>query len=207
MPAYDAVVFDLLTALLDSWTLWNSIARNASDGQRWRAEYLRISYSAGSYRSYTNLVADAAAAAGLPRTLANELDLRYNEIAPWPDANETLRTLKSSGLKLAIVTNCSERLGRLAARQLKIDFDAIVTAERAGYYKPDPRPYSLALQELRLPPERVLFVAGSGYDMFGTAKVGLATYWHDRNGMNPPPGAPEPRYHERTLTRLVHLTA
>jgi len=23
MPRYDAVVFDLLTALLDTWTLWN----------------------------------------------------------------------------------------------------------------------------------------------------------------------------------------
>lgn len=207
MPSYDAVLFDLLTALLDSWTLWNAVARNPSDGQRWRAEYLRISYVTGPYRPYNDLVSDAAASAGLPGRLANELDARYAEIAPWPDSNETLRALKSAGLKLGIVTNCSERLGRLAAQRLKIDFDTVVTAERAGFYKPDPRPYAVALHELRIPSERVLFVAGSAYDMFGTAKVGLTTYWHDRIGMTPPLGAPEPRYRERTLTPLVKITA
>ena len=30
--AYDAVVFDLLTALIDSWTLWNDVAGSAEDG-------------------------------------------------------------------------------------------------------------------------------------------------------------------------------
>jgi 2-haloacid dehalogenase len=31
---YDAVVFDLLTALLDSWTLWNRIAGSNEAGLR-----------------------------------------------------------------------------------------------------------------------------------------------------------------------------
>jgi 2-haloacid dehalogenase len=29
--AYDAVLFDLLTALLDSWTLWNNVAGSDAD--------------------------------------------------------------------------------------------------------------------------------------------------------------------------------
>ena len=41
---YDAVLFDLLTALLDSWSLWNDVAGDADAGRRWRAEYLRITY-------------------------------------------------------------------------------------------------------------------------------------------------------------------
>jgi len=28
-PRYDAVLFDLLTTLLDSWTLWNAVAGSA----------------------------------------------------------------------------------------------------------------------------------------------------------------------------------
>ena len=36
------------------------------------------------------------------------------------------------------------------------------------------------------------FVAGSGYDLFGTSKVGLATYWHNRVGLALPEGAPAP---------------
>src|SRR6266511_6048221 len=37
---YDAVIFDLPTALLDSWTLWNRVAGSAEDGARWRRKYL-----------------------------------------------------------------------------------------------------------------------------------------------------------------------
>ena len=41
---YDAVVFDLLTALLDSWTLWNDVAGAPEDGMKWRRRYLKITY-------------------------------------------------------------------------------------------------------------------------------------------------------------------
>lgn len=35
-----AVLFDLLTALLDSWTVWNTAAGSEAAGRAWRAEYL-----------------------------------------------------------------------------------------------------------------------------------------------------------------------
>ena len=68
----------------------------------------------------------------------------------------------------------------------------VVTSEEAGYYKPDPRPYQLALARLDVQPGCAAFVAGSGYDLFGTSRVGLRTYWHNRVGLALPPGAPEP---------------
>ena len=49
---YDAVVFDLLTALLDSWTLRNAVAGSAADGMRWRRRYLEITYGCGTYSPY-----------------------------------------------------------------------------------------------------------------------------------------------------------
>jgi hypothetical protein len=67
---YDAVLFDLLTALLDSWSLWNTVAGDADSGHRWRMAYLRITYAAGHYRPYEQLVGDAAQAVGLPGSLA-----------------------------------------------------------------------------------------------------------------------------------------
>src|ERR1035437_9984658 len=54
---------------------------------------------------------------------------------------------------------------RIAADCLGVDLGVIVTAERAGFYKPDPRPYRLALEELKVDPEYCLFVAGSSYDV------------------------------------------
>jgi 2-haloalkanoic acid dehalogenase type II len=200
---YDAVLFDLLTALLDSWTLWNDVAGDADRGRAWRAAYLLTTYRTGAYRPYEALVAEAAETVGLPRRLADELDARYAELQPWDDVPEVLSNLAAAGLRLGVVTNCSERLGRVAAERTGAHFDVLVTAERAGFYKPDPRTYRLALHELHVPPARCLFVAGSAYDLVGTAAVGLPTYWHDRIGMTPPDGAAPPLAHHATLRPLL----
>jgi 2-haloacid dehalogenase len=200
---YDAVLFDLLTALLDSWSLWNTVAGNGRDGRRWRSAYLAITYRTGPYQAYEGLVADAAEAVGLPRRLADELAARYGDIRPWPEAADVLGRLHDAGVPLGVVTNCSESLGLPAARRIAVPFGVVVTAERAGYYKPEPQPYLLALEELGVPAERCLFVAGSAYDLIGTARVGLPTWWHDRIGTTAPPGVTAPVEHHRTLTPLV----
>jgi 2-haloacid dehalogenase len=202
---YDGVLYDLLTVLLDSWTLWNDVAGGAQHGRLWYAAYLRITYRTGAYRPYHDLVAEAAEAAGLPRSLADELDARYAELRPWDDAPKVLNQLAAGGLRFGVVTNCSERLGRVAADRTGTRFDVLVTAERAGVYKPHPRAYRLALSELRVAPERCLFVAGSAYDLPGAAAVGLATYWHDRIGMTPTDDALRPLAHHRTLRPLLGL--
>ena len=200
---YDAVLFDLLTALLDSWSLWNAVAGSEQAGVAGARRILRSPIGTGRYQPYEELVAAAAESVGLPRHLADELAARYGEIEPWPEAAEVLGALHAAGVPLGVVTNCSEALGRLAASRIPVPFSVIVTAERAGYYKPEPKPYRLALDELGVVAERCLFVAGSAYDLFGTARVGLPTWWHDRIGMTAPPEAPAPIAHHRTLAPLL----
>ena len=202
---FDAILFDLLTGLINSWTLWNEIAGNETDGRRWRAAYLNLTYRTGAYRAYETLVAEAAGEFGLSPSLAAQLAARYGELQPWPEAREVLDALRAGGLALGVVTNCSEELGATAAACTGIAFDTVVTAERAGYYKPDPRPYRMALDELGVAPGRCLFVTGSAYDLFGTERVGLAAYWHNRLGLAAPPGAPEPIAQHRSLRPLLSL--
>ena len=84
---FQAVIFDLLTALIDSWTLWNAVAGSPEDGMRWRRRYLEITYGCGSYRPYETLVREAARDAGLPEHCGPELERRWGELAPWPEAN------------------------------------------------------------------------------------------------------------------------
>jgi 2-haloacid dehalogenase len=202
---FDAVVFDLLTALLDSWTLWNLIAESEECGGEWRAAYLRRTYEAGRYRQYETLVAEAAIEVGLPSALAGRLAARYHELKPWPEVHEVLGTLRREGLKLGVVTNCSEVLGATAVCCTGIDFDVVMTAERAGYYKPDPRPYQKAIGELGVTATRCLFVAGSAYDLFGARNLDMPAYWHDRIGMKPPPSMPAPLAHHPTLRPLPDM--
>ena len=197
-----AVLFDLLTALIDSWSLWDAVAGGETDGRRWRAAYLKITYGEGRYRPYEDLVREAAAAVGLPARLADELAARYGELRPWPEVGEVLRSLR---VPLGVVTNCSEALARVAVACTGIEFAVVVSAERAGWYKPRPEPYRLALAELSVAAEETLFVAGSAYDLAGAAGVGMPVFWHDRVGMAMPPEAPPPLMRSETLFALRSL--
>lgn len=197
-----AVLFDLLTALLDSWTLWNAVAGSEAKGRAWRAEYLRLTYGCGAYVAYEQLVRDAAVATGLPVSMADALEVRWLELSPWSGAQAALDRLRGR-TKLAVVTNCSIRLGIQAAERFATRWDCIVTAEEAACYKPDPRPYRLALTKLGVAPQDAAFVAGSGYDLIGTSAVGLRTYWHNRAGLVRPDGAPAAALERPTLDDLL----
>src|SRR5438067_1973113 len=179
---YRAVGFDLLTALLDTWSLWADVAGGRPLGMRWHAasqELLR----GRDYRPFEDIVRDAAGSVGITRERANELLRRWGEFEPWPDTPETLARLGDR--TRFIVTNCSRALGDRAARRAG-SFDLVVTAEEAGAYKPDPRPYRAALGALGLVPADVLFVAGSAHDVGGASRVGMDVYWANRGNVAPP---------------------
>jgi 2-haloalkanoic acid dehalogenase type II len=196
---YDAVVFDLLTALLDSWTLWNGVAGSEADGLKWRRRYLEITYGCGAYRPYETLTREAARDVGLPERFGDELGQRWSELQPWPEAPSVLRQI---GLPLAVATNCSIRLGRQAAERVGVPFAVVETAESVGFYKPRPEVYRAVLKSLGTAPERTLFVAGSASDVPGAKAVGMPVYWHNRIGLAPRDDI-QPDHLERSLEPLL----
>src|SRR5262245_5730114 len=157
---YDAVAFDLLTALVDAWTLWNEVAGSTETGLRWRGRYLEVTYSCGSYRPYEVLVREAASDVGLPATVGDRLVERWDELQAWPEAPRVLAEL-ARHVPLGVATNCSVELGNRAARRVGTMFKAVLTAEEVGFYKPCPEPYRAVAAALGTAPERTLFVAGS----------------------------------------------
>ena len=187
----EAVLFDLFTALLDSEPLWHEIAGSPVTGARWRAESSRVAYSAGPYRPFDETVAQAARLAEVPPALTAELLRGIGErLEPWPEARNVLRRLGERA-RIAVVTNCSEALGQLAAARVGVHFDVVATAEAAGAYKPRPEPYRLALERLGVESSRALFVAGSPSDIDGARGVGMDVWWHNRGrlalGKHKPP--------------------
>ena len=177
---FDAVIFDLLTAVLDSWSVWNRAAGSESDGMRWRRAYLTATYGCGAYRPYEELVAEAALSAGLARSAAERLQASWTTLRPWAEAPGVLTELAARGVPLGVATNCSVILGEQAAKAVGVPFDVVVTAEAAGYYKPRPEPYREVLARLGTDPARTLFVAGSPADVPGARAVGMPVFWHNR---------------------------
>jgi 2-haloalkanoic acid dehalogenase type II len=154
-----------------------------------------------AYRPFEDIVRDAATTVGIDRPTADELLQRWDESAPWPDVPDVLSRLNSH--TRFIVTNCSDRLGALAAARAGT-FDLVMTAERAGAYKPDPRPYQAALDALTLRGQRVLFVAGSAHDIGGASRAGMDVYWANR-GRVPAPTDAKAMREEEDLRGLVEV--
>ena len=200
---YDAVVFDLLTALINSWTLWNAAAGSPDAGLRWRRKYLELTYGQGAYRPYEEIVRAAAEQSGVGAHCADKLVQRWDELPPWPETAEVVGKL-ARRVPFGVATNCSVVLGTRAAARCGVAFAALVTAEEAGFYKPRPEPYRAVLAKLGTEPDRTLFVAGSAADVPGAKGVGMPVYWHNRMGLAPV-GDATPDYTERSLTPLLEI--
>ena len=207
---FKAVAFDLLTALIDSWSLWIQVAGDDGLGRAWRRSSLRLVTTAGTYRPYEHIVGEAAQEVGIDAGKAGDLIEQWasGALKPWPEAPGVLGHLAAQGWRTAVVTNCSQRLAEAAALATGHRFDAVVSAERAGVYKTDPRAYQAGLAALgNLMPKDVLFVAGSPHDVPGAGAVGMKVYWSNRFGDAVPSGAPAPQRNEPNLMGLADLLA
>jgi 2-haloacid dehalogenase len=90
-----------------------------------------------------------------------------------------LESLRSHGLKLGVLAQSSvERTdGVLRFAGLRDRFDLLLSAQDAGAYKPDPRPYRRALAQADAGPSDVCFVSTFWWDVAGAKRCGLRTAW------------------------------
>jgi HAD superfamily hydrolase (TIGR01509 family) len=100
----------------------------------------------------------------------------------YPDVEPALQALRRRGLRLGLVSNHAWRLPELvAALGLGEFFDPIVTSARAGYRKPRPEIFRLALDAAGADPRATLFVGDDpDCDVRGAADAGLRSIWLDR---------------------------
>jgi len=110
----------------------------------------------------------------------------------FPDTPEALAYLKRH-YKLVIVSNVDRASFRHSNAKLGVTFDAIVTADDAGAYKPAHNHFHLALArlaEMGVPKDRVLHVAQSLYhDHVPAQQLGLRTMWVNRRSQGREGGA------------------
>ena len=207
---YKAVAFDLLTALMDSWAFWIKVAGDESRGRAWRRASLRLVTTAGAYRSYEEIVFEAASEVRVLRRQAVRLleDWAAGKLAPWPETPSILSKLAHQGWRTAVVTNCSQRLAEAAASATGHRFDRIVSAEKAGFYKTEPAAYKAGLDALgEQDASRVLFVAGSPHDVPGASAVGMDVYLSNRFNDPVPAGSPKPFMNEPNLLAIPDFLA
>jgi 2-haloacid dehalogenase len=195
------VLLDLLMAVMNSLETWKSAAGDLGQGLLWRDAVTARMVAAGRYAPYENLVADAAAALGLPQSAPNELLNRWPQMEPWPDA----AALHWLSVPYGFVTNTSTTLAQIAAGRSGLLPQFTMSAEDAGWFKPAPEIYRAACEKLGLEPERTMFVAGSPYDAAGARAAGLQPWLVLRRPDHraPEAGIPTARSLDVIVTRIA----
>jgi 2-haloacid dehalogenase len=152
------------------------------------------------------------------RATTPEMDARFGASVPdWPafaDSPAALSDLKQH-FKLVILSNV-DRAGFAASnRRLKVEFDAVYTAEDIGSYKPAPANFAYLLEhaktDLGLDKVDILHTAQSLFHDHAPAReVGLATCWIDRRqdqagwgATMAPPGEIETDFHFASLAEMA----
>jgi len=149
----------------------------------------------GPYRKYRDVLqAVVRSFAGRLGFVPSSSDIRslaasVPQWPPFPDTVAALRKLKSR-YKLAVISNIDDGLFAETSRLLAVEFDAVITAEQSGSYKPSLRNFQLALRRLAVAPEHLLHAAQSVYhDVVPAQSLGISTVWVNRKSARPGIGA------------------
>ncbi len=191
-------VFDAFGTLFDVHSAARENAAALGDqavrvSEIWRAkqlEYTWISAGIGGvappFREITRLSLHyALAVCGLPADVAPGLLESYQRLAPFAEVPTTLRRLKASGAKLAILSNADpDMLDDLVVNaRLEGVFDYLISARVAGTFKPAPRVYAQATEVFRCEPRAITFVSSNRWDVAGAKAFGFKTLWVNRSGL------------------------
>ena len=98
----------------------------------------------------------------------------------FPDAAQTLSCLRTSGLKLGMITNGSIRMQsrKLECLDLSPLFDTILISDAEGISKPDRQIFHRALQRLNTRPGQAVFVGDHPeVDVAGARAAGMQAIW------------------------------
>ncbi len=119
----------------------------------------------------------------------------YLTLDAFPEVPEVLRKLRAAGLRTAILSNGTPKMLEAAVRGANLEglFDAVLSVEQVGVYKPHPKVYQLAVDTFGLPAEAFAFQSSNAWDAHAASAFGMRVVWCNR--YNQPrerlPGSPD----------------
>jgi putative hydrolase of the HAD superfamily len=188
-----AVVFDLDGTLLDRRRSferfvrdqWERFANSLQDADQEQYVQTLIELDRDGYAPrkslFTGVTARLKIALGVAETLLDDYRAGFpNACVLFPDAAQTLSCLRTSGLKLGLITNGSIRMQsrKLQCLALAPLFDTILISEAEGISKPNPQIFHRALERLDISPTRSVFVGDHPeVDVAGARAAGMQAIW------------------------------
>ncbi len=141
------------------------------------------------------------------RALADRLMSLYLKLKAFPEVPETLRRLKSTGLKTAILSNGTPQMLYAVVSNAGLSdlFDDVISVEAVGVFKTDPKVYQLAVDRLGVARHEISFQSSNAWDAYAASAFGMRVVWCNRYGQRPErlPGKPDREV--RSLAELIPI--
>ena len=104
----------------------------------------------------------------------------WRELNPFPDALPGLERLKTR-FRLAVLSN-GERdfLDHLVKNRMPFDFDAVISVQDVGVFKPSPQVYRYAARVLGAEPNELMMVSAHSFDAVGARISGYRAAYVNR---------------------------
>ena len=120
------------------------------------------------------------------------------------DTPAALEQLRGIGLRLGVLTQSDAAAADAVLRfaGLRDRIETVISAPESGAFKPDPRPYRMALERIEASADEVALVSAHWWDVAGAKAAGLRTGWVARRELVLPDGLPEPDVAGRDLTEV-----
>ena len=219
-------VFDIYGTLLNTHSIMNagqvSAYRKSIDipwndfSASWRERQLRYSWLytlTGSYVTFWEItkiaLQDTMQEFEIDPSEAFEDTLMngYNNLSPFEDVPEFLKTLLDKDSALAVLSNGDERMIKEGLKNaLLIDyFKYILTVDDIKKFKPDQEVYKLAPIAFNCEPNEITFFSSNNWGISGANKFGFKTIWVNRGQIlsEQLPGSPD--YEVQTLTEALNF--
>ena len=192
---FKAIVFDAYGTLFDV----NSAAEKCKHkiGDKWEAfanfwrttqlEYTWLRSLMKRHKDFWQITEDSLDKSmnfyNIDNSMRSELLNLYKVLSPFTEVRDTLKKLKQSNYKLAILSNGTPDLLNelVVSNQLKDIFDDIFSVEEAGIFKPDSKVYDLPINKYNIEKNEVLFLSANTWDVSGAGNYGYNTVWVNRN--------------------------
>lgn len=215
LPGTEICVFDAYGTLFD----FNSaVARHRAEigakadalSDMWRAKQIQYTWlrnGMGAYARFWQVTGEAldhclaAQAIGDP-AVREKLMSSYLALAPYPEVPAMLERLQRAGVRRAILSNGNPEMLKpmVKASGLADRFDAVLSVDEAGVFKPDPKVYRLVEARFGIKPDKVCFLSSNCWDAHGAAHFGFKVVWVNRAS------APDDKLPGTIVTQLMDLS-
>lgn len=203
-PEIEALTFDLFGTILDLGGSLTPHLRNFLKGKRskvaparlwesWRARQRLEQYQdsllmlghSGYLETARRALVYALALNGVHATDDDVAGLMgaWRDLDPFPDVSAALKRLEARYRLVALSNGETWFLEHLARERVRYEFDAIISVNVAGVFKPHPAVYRSAAGILNLEPGQIMMVSANSFDVLGARACGYRGAYVNRYGL------------------------